>query len=116
MPVILFTLAQAVLQMAQFGQAIGSRLLGPNNQPSVMPVKVYVLAEAILQLVLSWLTVALSKKPAANYQPFVMSAVLFTLAVAALQMALSRLAVAVSRLPAAVLFALASIVIQLASS
>ncbi len=82
-----FSLAGAVLQLAQSGLAvIVSRLPAPNCQPSVMPAKV---CEVVLQMILSWLAVAVPRLPAANNQPLLMSAVLFTLAVAALQLALA---------------------------
>ncbi len=76
-----------------------SRLLAPNYQPSVMSV-LTTLAEAGLQLALSWLAAAVFKLPAKNNQKSVMPSVSFTLTESVLYLTLSWLAVAVFRLPA----------------
>ncbi len=94
-------------QLAQPGLAvIVPRLPAPNCQPPVMPARLCVPAEAVLQLVV--LAGSGRVQSAGCKLPFVKSAVLFMLAVAVLQMALCWLAVAVSRLRYFSVFTLAS--------
>jgi hypothetical protein len=71
----------------QYGTPVGSILAdggsvqGPavNYLPSAMSALLFPMAEAVLQLALSWLAVAVFKLMAGNYQPSVMHSVLFTL-------------------------------------